>query len=62
MSSHYTKQGQQIVREYRLAGGAWPAKASEIAEWAVGHKMWDIGREDKLRVCANFLAESMRQE
>ena len=62
MSSHYTKQGQQIVREYRVAGGAWPAKSSEIAEWAVGHEMWDIGREDKLRVCANFIAESMRQE
>ncbi len=62
MSSHYMKQGQRIVREYRLAGGAWPAKATEIAEWVLGRGMWEIGREDKLRVCGSFIADSMRDE
>jgi len=62
MSSHYLRLGQQIVREYRLAGGAWPAKKAEMAEWAILHGKWDITPEDKLRVCGDFLAEAMREE
>src|SRR5690242_15460032 len=62
MSSTYVKQNQRIVEEYRLAGGAWPAKATEMADWALSRGKWELSREAKLRACAEDLAEAMRQE
>lgn len=62
MTSHYIKQCQQIVEEYREAGGAWPAKKSEIAEWALAHNRWSPSREDIRRMCAEALADAMREE
>ena len=61
MASTYTRQLQQIVEDYRNAGGPWPAKKVEIAIWAIEHGRWDIAREGKLRVCANEIAEAMRE-
>ena len=62
MASAYTRQLQQIVEDYRHAGGAWPAKKIEIAIWALEHGRWDIPTEGKLRVCANDIAEAMREK
>jgi len=61
MASTYTRQLLQIVSDYRKAGGAWPAKKIEIAAWALAHGRWDIPREGKLRVCADELANAMRE-
>ena len=62
MASHYTRRCWRIVEEYREAGGPWPARKTEMAEWAIGHELWDIPREGKLRVLADDLAKAMRQE
>lgn len=62
MTSHYIKQCQEIVNDYREAGGAWPAKKSEIAEWALAHKRWYPSREDIKRMCGEALTEAMREE
>jgi hypothetical protein len=61
-ASSYTKQLQLIVTEYQLAGGRWPARKVDIAEWALTNLKWDIPRESKLRVCAEDLAIAMSQE
>lgn len=61
-ASSYTQQCQTIVKEYQLAGGRWPARKVDIAEWALTNLKWDIPRESKLRVCAEDLAIAMSQE
>lgn len=62
MTSHYIKQCQEIVNDYRLAGGAWPARKTEIAEWALAHNRWYPTREDIKRICGEALTEAMREE
>jgi hypothetical protein len=62
MAKFYVKQNQQIVREYRTAGGPWPARKIDIAEWALANDKWEMSREDKLRACANAMADAMSQE
>src|SRR5258708_3346490 len=61
-ASSYVKQCQMIVKEYQLAGGKWPARKVDIAEWALTNRKWDIPRESKLRICAEDLAVAMSQE
>jgi len=61
MASSYTKQLQQIVEDYRRPGGAWPAKKTEIALWAMENGRWEIQAEGKLRVCAEDIAAAMRE-
>ena len=51
-----------MVEDYRKAGGAWPATKTQIAEWAMRRKLWELPREGKLRVLADDLAKAMRQE
>jgi hypothetical protein len=62
MSSTYVKQCQAIVADYEKAGGAWPAKKSELVEWALSNKRWSPSREDIRRMCGEALVEAMRQE
>lgn len=62
MTSHYIRQCQAIVEDYRAAGGAWPAKKSEIAEWALANDRWHPSREDIRRMCGEALTEAMREE
>ncbi len=62
MASTYTRQCQQIVREYRLSGAPWPARSIDIAEWAIATGKWDIPRASKLRVCREDIAEAMAHE
>lgn len=62
MTSHFDKQCLSIVEDYRRAGGAWPAKKNELAEWALSHNRWQPSRDDVRRMCAAALAEAMREE
>ena len=62
MASSYKKKNQQTVREYRLAGGAWPARRIDIAEWAMANSKWEMSRESKLRACAQDMADAMAEE
>jgi hypothetical protein len=38
-----SKQNQleSIVREYRLAGRAWPTTSHAIARWAMANRRWE---------------------
>lgn len=62
MTSFYTRQNQQIVRDYIAAGGIWPATKAEIAEWALAHKLWQPSREDIVRLCGEALTGAMAEE
>lgn len=62
MASSYVKQCQQIVREYRLAGGPWPARRADIAEWAIANGKWQVPRASKVRMCGEDLAAAMALE
>lgn len=62
MSSFYTRKLQEIVEAYRKAGGAWPAKKIEIAEWTLRNQMWDMPPEGRLKLLADDLAHAMREE
>jgi hypothetical protein len=58
----YHKQMQQIVNQYRLGGGSWPATAREIAEWAMRTKRWQLPPSAAVQVCTRDIAEAMREE
>ena len=62
MSSSYSRQLSSFVRQYRLAGGAWPARAIDIAEWVLGRGRWDVSRESKRRLLAEEIARAMAEE
>ena len=62
MTSHVVKQNQLIVADYIKAGGPWPAKKTELAEWALRQKRWFPTPEAIRRICADDLAEAMREE
>lgn len=38
----YMMQMQRIVREYRLAGHAWPASSWAMADWAIRTGKWQL--------------------
>ncbi len=60
--SHYRKELQRIVREYRIAGGPWPASAKEIADWAIRTHRWKLPSSAAINVCAEDIARAMREE
>jgi hypothetical protein len=62
MTSFYNKQCQQIVSDYRVAGGAWPPKKIEIVEWALERRRWAPSPEDIRRMCGEAIAEAMRED
>jgi hypothetical protein len=62
MLSHYRRQCQEIIEDYRAAGGAWPAKKGEIADWALSNKRWKPSREDIHHMCAQAMVETMQEE
>jgi hypothetical protein len=53
---------QEIVAEYRSAGQAWPATATDIAWWAIRHHKWEAEPRSQADECARELAEAMREE
>src|SRR5437016_2345192 len=60
--THYHRELQQIVTQYRFAGGPWPARAREIAEWAIQTGRWKLPPSAAVTVCAEDLASAMREE
>lgn len=62
MTSTYVKQLQDIVSQYQEAGRAWPAKAREIAAWAIQNKLWAMQPSDIINRCADDVARAMREE
>jgi len=60
--SHYGQKMRQLVREYRLEGGSWPASAAQMAEWALARGAWRLPPAAALRICAKDLARAMREE
>lgn len=52
---------EQIVEDYRAAGGPWPFKKGEVAEWALAHDRWKPSHADIRRMCADSVADAMRE-
>lgn len=59
---NYTKQLQNIVRDYRLAGHQWPAASTDVAAWAVHERRWQPQRSTLINQCATQLSRAMRDE
>jgi hypothetical protein len=53
---------KQIVMEYRLSGGKWPASAQAIAGWAIGTRRWQPRPSAQINQCARELSRAMREE
>jgi len=60
--STYNERMQLIVREYRDAGGRWPATAKDIAAWAIQTKRWQQQPSSVIAQCADHVARAMREE
>ena len=58
----YTELLQDIVRKYQRAGERWPASAKDIAQWAIGKKLWAPQPATVVSQCADQLARAMRDE
>ena len=58
----FNEQLVQIVEDYRAAGGTWPAKRDEIAEWAVANDKYQLTRGMAVSQCAERIAKAMRLE
>ena len=50
-----------IVADYRAAGGPWPFKKTEVAEWALARDRWKPSAADIRRMCGDSLADAMRE-
>ena len=59
---NYTKQLQQIVREYEKSGQQWPATALAMAQWAIKTRRYDLPKQTVEKICARELAQAMREE
>ncbi len=57
-----TQQLQSIVRDYRLAGKAWPATSEMIATWAIENNRWRPYRALQIRQCSREISRAMREE
>lgn len=55
-------QNQKIIAKYRESGEPWPATAVQIAQWAIGKKLWDIHPSKVIRQCAEQIAQAMRED
>lgn len=56
------QQRQDIVARYRAAGEEWPTDTKTIAGWAIRQKLWTMPRRSAVNVCAQEIAEAMREE
>lgn len=52
----------EFVEEYRRSGEPWPATKKDIASWAVRNKKWLPSLKSQIDVCADEIAEAMRQD
>jgi hypothetical protein len=53
---------QEIVRKYRESGRPWPATTEQMAGWAMDNHLWAPHRSRLIRLCADQLAQAMREE
>jgi len=60
--STYNERMQNIVKEYRDAGGRWPATTKDIAAWALKTKRWRPQASSIIGQCADHLTRAMREE
>jgi hypothetical protein len=59
---NFNEQLVRIVEDYRAAGNPWPAKKSEIAEWAVVHDRYELTRGMAVSQCAERIGRAMGLE
>lgn len=53
---------QDIVSAYRAAGEEWPTDTKTMASWAIRNKLWEMPLRNAIDICAQELAEAMREE
>lgn len=62
MARTYSQSMQEIVRKYRESGRPWPATTEQMAGWALDNQLWAPHRGRLIRLCADQLAQAMREE
>ncbi len=62
MARTFTQSMQDIVSRYRESGRSWPATTEQMAAWAMDNRLWAPHRSRLIRLCADQLADAMREE
>ncbi len=57
----YNQQMIDLKEKYKSAGQKWPARAREVAAWAVYEGHWDQQPKQKIDACAREMAEAFRK-
>jgi hypothetical protein len=60
--SDYSKQLQRIVADYQKSGQSWPARAADIARWAIRNRKFDLRTPTLEKICAREISQAMREE
>ena len=60
--SDYTKQLQQIVKEYQQSGEEWPASSADIARWALRNNKYNLRAPTIERIIRREISQAMREE
>lgn len=61
ISSAHKGEMMQILEAWKLSGGRWPATAYQIADFAVGRKLYNVHARAR-QLCARDLARAMRED
>lgn len=60
--SDYSKQLQMIVADYQKSKQPWPARAADIARWAINNRKFDLRTPTLEKICAREISQAMREE
>lgn len=58
----YKDQCRGLVDAYRAAGNAWPARANNVAAWAIREGLWEPPRSSIVSRCAKDISDAMRDQ
>jgi hypothetical protein len=58
----HNRKLQQVIREYREAGQAWPATSHDIARWAIETSRWCPYPSDIEGIAARYFSAAMSEE
>ena len=60
--SRTTKEMKQLINMYLDAGGEWPARTKDIANWLLKNNLWKITEESVITACAQNVSKAMRED
>jgi hypothetical protein len=58
----FQEQVHRVEKEYRAAGGKWPAAPADVAQWAVENRLYQMHHGEIVRKFAEQIAQVWRDE